>query len=58
MEFGLDSLNVLIFDSEKPKGQHRKPAISHVNDYKFKNIEDGINETVDWFINNYDKIKK
>jgi GDP-L-fucose synthase len=48
----------IIFDHTKPKGQHRKPAVSHVNNYKFKTIEEGINETVDWFINNYDIIKK
>jgi len=34
----------IVFDLSKPKGQHRKPAISHVNNYKFKPIEEGINE--------------
>ena len=48
----------IIFDLSKPKGQHRKPAISHVNDYNFKPIEEGINETIDWFIKNYNTIKK
>jgi GDP-L-fucose synthase len=48
----------VIFDLSKPKGQHRKPAISHVNHYKFKSIEDGINETIDWFIKNYKTMKK
>jgi GDP-L-fucose synthase len=48
----------IVFDISKPKGQHRKPAISHVNDYNFKPIEEGINETIDWFIKNYNTIKK
>ncbi len=48
----------IVFDLSKPKGQHRKPAISHVNNYKFKPIEEGINETIDWFIKNYNTIKK
>jgi GDP-L-fucose synthase len=48
----------IVFDESKPKGQHRKPAISHVNNYKFKSIEEGINETIDWFIKNYNDIKK
>jgi GDP-L-fucose synthase len=48
----------ITFDPSKPKGQHRKPAISHVSDYKFKPIEEGINETIDWFLTNYNTIKK
>lgn len=49
----------LIFDSSKPKGQFRKPAKTDIpNDYQFINIEDGISDTIDWFINNYDNIRK
>ena len=42
------------FDSTKPKGQFRKPASSDVKDFPFKSITDGIEETIDWFIDNYD----
>ena len=48
----------IIFDTTKPKGQYRKPAITHVKHYKFKSISDGINETIDWFINNYELARK
>jgi GDP-L-fucose synthase len=48
----------LIFDDTKPKGQFRKPAASDIKDFNFKPIEDGINETIDWFITNYETARK
>lgn len=49
----------LIFDSSKPKGQFRKPAKTDIpNEYKFIKIEDGISDTIEWFINNYDNVRK
>jgi hypothetical protein len=49
----------LIFDSSKPKGQFRKPAKSDIpNNFDFISIEDGISETIDWFINNYETLRK
>jgi GDP-L-fucose synthase len=48
----------LIFDDTKPKGQFRKPAASDIKDFNFKPIEDGINETIDWFITNYKTARK
>jgi GDP-L-fucose synthase len=48
----------LVFDETKPKGQYRKPASSDIKDFEFKPIEDGINETIDWFIGNYKKARK
>jgi GDP-L-fucose synthase len=48
----------VIFDNNKPKGQFRKPAITHVKDYNFTTIENGVNQTIDWFINNYDNARK
>jgi GDP-L-fucose synthase len=48
----------LIFDKTKPKGQFRKPALSDIKNFEFKPIEDGINETIDWFINNYSDARK
>jgi hypothetical protein len=42
-----------------PKGQHKKTAKSDVpKDYKFINLEQGINETIDWFIKNYKIARK
>ena len=56
-KFGFNE-NDLIFDETKPKGQFRKPAASDIKDFKFKLIGDGINETIDWFIKNYENIRK
>ncbi len=49
----------LIFDSEKPKGQHRKPAASNApSEFKFTELSDGIKETINWFLENYPNIRK
>lgn len=47
-----------VFDETKPKGQFRKPAKTDINHFDFKPIEEGINDTIDWFIKNYENIKK
>lgn len=51
------------FDSSRPDGQHRKPTDnsklkSYLPDFKFTPIEDGIKETINWFINNYENTRK
>ena len=43
------------YDTSRPSGQHRKPAKTDVDWFKFTPLEEGINETIDWFIKNYDK---
>jgi len=49
----------IVFDPSMPKGQHKKTAKSDVpKDYKFIDLEEGINETIDWFIENYDIARK
>ena len=49
----------IIFDSTKPMGQHKKPAISNAPaDFEFKNLKDGINDTVEWFMKNYKEVRK
>jgi GDP-L-fucose synthase len=49
----------LIFDSEKPKGQHRKPATSNApSEFKFTELSDGITETINWFLENYPNVRK
>ena len=51
--------NDIIFDSEKPMGQYRKPAISNASEnFKFTSLEDGIKETIKWFKLNYNNIRK
>lgn len=49
----------LIFDETKPRGQFRKPAKSDIpKDYQYINLEQGITETIEWFINNYNTLRK
>ena len=53
----------VIFDNTKPDGQYRKPSDnsklrSYLPDFKFTSIEDGIKETINWFIENYEKTRK
>lgn len=48
---------------DKPNGQFRKPSdnsklLSIVGDYKFTPLEEGLTETVEYFIKNYDTIRK
>ena len=57
-KFGIEN-DKLIFDKTKPRGQFRKPAKSDIpKDYEYINIEQGITETIDWFINNYKTLRK
>jgi GDP-L-fucose synthase len=57
-KFDIDS-NKIIFDETKPRGQFKKTATSDVSkDYKYITIEEGINDTIDWFINNYNIARK
>jgi len=51
------------FDNTKPDGQFRKPTDnsklkSYLPDFQFTSIEDGIKETVNWFIKNYENARK
>jgi GDP-L-fucose synthase len=53
------SYDDIIFDSEKPMGQYRKPAISNAPiDFEFTDLEIGIKNTIQWFIENYNNIRK
>ena len=58
-----DYQDKLIFESDKPDGQFRKPSDNsklknYLPDYKFISIEEGIEDTVDWFKNNFNSIRK
>jgi len=49
----------VIFDSDKPDGQFRKPSdnsklMSYLPDFEFTPIEEGIIKTTEWFIENYE----
>ena len=43
------------YDTTKPNGQHRKTASTDVDWFEFTSLESGINKTIDWFVENYDK---
>jgi GDP-L-fucose synthase len=50
----------VVWESNKPDGQYRKPSDnsklrSYLPDFKFTPVEEGIEKTVEWLINNYDK---
>jgi GDP-L-fucose synthase len=53
----------IVFDSTKPDGQYRKPSDNsklkkYLPDYKFTSFDDGIKETIKWFIANYETCRK
>ncbi len=53
----------VIFDRDKPEGQFRKPSDnsklkSYLPNFEFTPFEQGIKETVKWFIENYETARK
>ena len=53
----------LVFDDSYSDGQHKKTANnsllkSYLPDYKFINMEDGLKNTIKWFIENYENVRK
>lgn len=53
----------VIFDATKADGQFKKTAANKKlrglrPDYKFVSIDDGIQKSVDWFVENYEKARK
>jgi GDP-L-fucose synthase len=53
----------VIFDETKPDGQFRKPSDNtkiknYLPNFKFTPLYDGLKNTIDWFENNYEHIRK
>ena len=53
----------VIFDKTKPDGQFRKPSDnlklkSYLPNFEFTPIEQGLKETINWFIENYENTRK
>lgn len=49
--------------TDKPGGQYRRPTtnkklLSIIGDYKFTRLEDGLEKSINWFINNYNNARK
>lgn len=58
-----DYENMIEFDTTSSDGQYKKTAdnsklINLYNEYKFINIDEGIEKSVEWFINNYESCRK
>lgn len=56
---GIESV---VYETNKPNGQHRKPADSSrlksvIGDFNFTNFEYGINETITNFVENFEKLR-
>jgi GDP-L-fucose synthase len=53
--------NKLTFDTSKPSGQKIRQLtgnkLKNLNDFKFTSIEQGISESVDWFVSNYPNVR-
>jgi GDP-L-fucose synthase len=53
----------IIFDSTRPDGQFKKPSDnsklkSYLPDFQFTPLEQGIKETVAWFVENYETVRR
>ncbi len=46
------------YDSLKPNGQFRKTAASDCEHYDFVSLEDGISDTIDWYVANDSVVRK
>lgn len=52
----------IVFDSTKPDGQYRKPSDTtklkrYLKEFRWTPLEEGIEQTVDWFLANYPSIR-
>lgn len=55
--------NKIQFDKNKPDGQFRKPSDSSklksvIGEYKFTKLSEGLEETIEYFIKNYETVRK
>jgi len=53
--------NKLVFDTSKPSGQKIRKLngnkLASLTDFKFTSIEDGVSQSVDWFVKNYPNVR-
>jgi GDP-L-fucose synthase len=59
----MDFNGIIKFDVTKPDGQYRKPSdntklLNYLPDFKFTPLYEGLKETINWFIENYEKVRK
>ena len=59
----IDFNGKVVYNVEQPDGQYKKPSDNsrmkkYINEFEFTSIEDGIEETINWFLENYGKARK
>lgn len=59
----MDYQSHLVFDTSKADGQYKKSVSNQklkslYPDFQFTQIKEGVNETINWFLNNYPNIRK
>jgi len=59
----MDFKGKIFFDTSKPDGQYRKPSnnsklLNYLPNFKFTPLYEGLTETINWFIKNYENIRK
>ena len=59
----MDFKGKLVFDTSKADGQYKKTASNaklrkHLPDFKFVPFQEGVNESVKWFEENYETCRK
>ena len=59
----MDFKGEVVYDTSKADGQYKKTASnkklrSLYPDFEFTSIEDGLKQTCDWFIENYETARK
>lgn len=59
----MDFKGRVIFNTSKPDGQFRKPSDNskikkYLPDFKFTPIYEGLKETIDWFVENYETTRR
>jgi GDP-L-fucose synthase len=53
----------IVWRTDKPDGQLKKPSSNKrlmdiIGEYEFTTLEDGIKKSVEWFVKNYENIRK
>jgi len=56
-------MGVVVWDYDKPDGQFRKPSdnselMSLLPNFEFTSLDEGLKETIDWFVDNYETCRK
>lgn len=60
---GFNFKGKVIFDTDKPDGQYRKPSDNsklkkYLPNFEFTTVEVGVQKTIEWFIENYEGARK